>query len=99
MRKERRSPRSRHDSVLELDVPGTLRLVDVSDHGLAFTTTADLDTGRQVRGTVRTLKRGARTFTGKIVWRKRKGNALAYGLEFDGQVPLPALDERLGGSE
>jgi hypothetical protein len=101
----RRSQRARHDSVLELlhmsgdPLPGTLRLVDVSDHGVSFTTTEELPQGALLRGRLRTLKGGPQLFSGRIVRRQIRGSAILYGLDFEGRVPLPPEDLRLGGTD
>lgn len=101
----RRSPRAKHDSVLELThmsgapLPGTLRLVDASDHGLSFRTTEELPQGARLQGVIRTLRSGPQRFTGRIVRKQRGGNAIVYALEFEGRVPLPPEDLRVGGTE
>lgn len=85
----RRSPRVRHDSVLELyDEEGRLAagaatLVDVSSVGISFTTTRAFAKGAQVRGRLRLLDAGVLEITGRVVRLKERTNSTLYGVEFD----------------
>jgi hypothetical protein len=105
-KEKRRAKREQHDSVLELcDVAGRLltgivRLIDVSTHGACFASSETLQEGQQVRGRLRLLRTGPFDVSGRVVWRRRKGNVFLYGLEFDqANRAAPAANENLGGTE
>lgn len=85
----RRSPRVRHDSVLELlDDQGrvtgvALKLSDVSSVGASFSTPRKFTKGAKLRGRMRILGVGVLEFTGRIVRIKERENSTLYGVEFD----------------
>lgn len=92
----RRSPRTPHDSVLELlDDDGRLlagaqRLIDASALGLSFSTTRAFRKGAKIRGRVRLYDAGAFEFTGRVVRLKERSNSNLYGVAFDtvkGRLP------------
>ena len=92
-RENRRAPRTRHDSVLEIfDASGRLievigRLVDVSSVGLCFSSVRPMAVGDKIHARLRLLKEGNLAIEGRIVWTKKKINATFYGVEFDAVVP------------
>ena len=85
----RRSPRTPHDSVLELyDAEGrlladVLKLVDVSTVGASFSTTRTFAKGAKIRGRLRLLGVGVLEIAGRIVRLKERTNSNLYGLESD----------------
>jgi hypothetical protein len=94
----RRSPRTPHDSALELlDDEGRLlagaqRLIDVSALGLSFSTTRVFRKGAKIRGRIRIYERGAFEFEGRVVRLKERSNSNLYGVAFDsikGRLPPP----------
>jgi hypothetical protein len=92
-RENRRSPRTRHDSVLEIfDDSGHLiavigRLVNVSSVGLCFSSVRSMAIGAKIHARLRLLKEGKLDIEGRIVWVKKKINAAFYGVEFDAVNP------------
>jgi len=85
----RRAPRARRDSVLELhDEKGHLiigigRLVNFSAMGACFASTQVFKQGERIHAQLRLLKEGRLNISGHIVWMRRKTNTLLYGIEFD----------------
>src|SRR5262245_34322263 len=85
---KRRSPRSKHDSVLELfDTSGHLiigigKLVDISDTGACFSARQVLDKDQPLRARIRLLKKGILIASARIVWSRKKVNTYHYGIEF-----------------
>lgn len=85
----RRAPRAKHDSVLEIfDESGHLitavgRLVNFSSVGACFSTTKVLDKGEWFRVRLRLLKEGKMEARARVVWSRRKTNAILYGIEFE----------------
>ncbi|OGR95774.1 MAG: hypothetical protein A2V88_15095 [Elusimicrobia bacterium RBG_16_66_12] len=85
----RRSPRFRHDSVLEiLDETGgvlldIVRLVDVSSVGASFATTHAFAKGARIHARLRLLKAGVLKITARVVRVKEKANATLYAVEFE----------------
>ena len=92
----RRSPRSPHDSALELLddegrlLPGAQRLIDVSAAGLSFSTIRVFKKGARIRGRVRIYEQGTFEFEGRVVRLKERSNSNLYGVAFDsvkGRLP------------
>lgn len=85
----RRSPRSRHDSVLEiLDETGDVlldivRLVDVSSVGASFATTHAFAKGARIHARLRLLNAGVLRITAKVVRVKERTNTTLYAVEFE----------------
>lgn len=92
-RENRRAPRSRHNSVLEIfDESGQLiaaigRLVNVSSVGACFSSTHHFEKGQKLVARLRLLKEGRLNVTAKVVWIRRKTNSVLYGIEFEKQKP------------
>lgn len=92
-REQRRAPRARHDSALELFneqgqlLPAAVQtLVDISDTGASFLSTRDFAKGARIRGRVRRFGRPPLDFTGRIVRRREhpaRANSILYAVEFD----------------
>ena len=86
---QRRAPRAKHDSVLEIyDADGHLiigigRLVNFSNVGVCFSSTKVLKKGQKVTARVRLLKEGTLEVMAHVVWVEKKSNSLFYGLEFE----------------
>ncbi len=86
---KRRSPRKRHDSVMEIfDESGHLitgigRLVDVSATGACFSTTRILEVNHPFRVRLRLLMEGPLEMSAHIVWSRKKNNTILYGIAFD----------------
>ncbi len=90
MARERRLvPRRAHDSVMEILSPSgrailrVARLVDVSASGASFASTLTLRPGRLLRARLRLLGEGVLDIEGRIVWARRRANAVQYGLTFE----------------
>jgi len=87
-RENRRAPRSRHDSVLELYdedghfITGVGRLVNFSMVGACFATTKVLKQGEKLKARVRLLKEGTLEVLAHVVWMRKKTNTFLYGIEF-----------------
>ncbi len=88
-KESRRSPRARHNSVLEIfDDAGHLiigigRLVNFSNSGVCFSSTKVLRQGQKLHARMRLLKEGALETGAHIVWVKKLPNTMLYGLQFD----------------
>jgi hypothetical protein len=88
-KENRRAPRSRHDSVLEIfDTGGNLiigigRLINFSNVGVCFSSTKVLTKGQKVHARLRLVKEGALEVSARVVWTEKKSNMMFYGLEFD----------------
>jgi hypothetical protein len=88
-KEKRRSPRKRHDSVLEaFDDSGNLvagigRLVDFSTVGACFSSTKIFEKGSKLHVRLRLLNEGPLEIVSRIVWVRRKVNTFLYGIEFD----------------
>lgn len=85
---KRRAPRARHDSVVELlDASGRRcgsgRLIDFSRVGMCFSSTESFEIGERLQALVRLLKSGRLRVSGRVVWSRRRMNALRYGVAFD----------------
>ena len=84
----RRAPRSRHDSALEIyDKDGHFitavgRLVNFSKTGACFAATKVMAKGEQVLVRLRLLKEGALEASAIVVWARKKTNTVLYGIEF-----------------
>lgn len=85
----RRSPRTPHDSVLELYdednrlTAGVQKLVDVSSVGASFSTTQVFAKGAMIRGRLRLFGVGSLEIAGRIVRVKERSNSTLYAIEFD----------------
>ena len=85
----RRSPRAKHDSVLEIfDGDGHLivgigRLVNFSNTGLCFTSAKTLRQGKKLWARIRLMKDGAMEASAKVVWARKLHNTTLYGIEFE----------------
>jgi hypothetical protein len=85
----RRSPRVRHDSVLEiLDDSGRLldgvaRIIDVSSVGVCFSTTHRFAKGEKITARLRLMDAGVLQITGRVIRVKEKTNSTVYAVEFD----------------
>jgi hypothetical protein len=88
-KENRRAPRHRHDSVMEIyDESGHLitgigRLIDFSKVGVCFSTTKVLKTGEPLHARLRLLKEGVIEVAAHVVWMKKRPNVFLYGLAFD----------------
>lgn len=88
-RENRRAPRTKHDSILEIfDTSGHLiegvgRLVDFSNVGVCFSSTKVLRNGQKLHTRIRLLREGLLEADAHIVWSKKRSNVMLYGLEFD----------------
>ena len=88
-KEKRRAVRTRHDSVLEIFdqeghfIVGIGRLVNFSQVGVCFSTTNALHPGEKLRARLRLLKEGTLEVSARVVWTKKKPNAILYGLAFD----------------
>lgn len=88
-KENRRSSRAKHDSVLEIhDEAGKFiadigRLVNVSIHGVCFSSIAPMAVGQKIQGRLRLLKEGILDIQGRVVWARKKANATLYGIEFE----------------
>lgn len=93
-RENRRAPRSRHNSVMEIfDDSGNLltsigRLVDVSMVGACFSSTKTFTKGQTFRARLRLLKEGKLDVMARVVWSRKKTNSTLYGVEFDARKKL-----------
>ena len=89
----RRSPRRKHDSVLELfDDSGQLitavgRLVNVSAVGMCFSSTKTFHRNDRIQGRLRLLKQGVLLVKGHVVWARRTTNTQIFGVAFDDVRP------------
>ena len=85
----RRAPRRKHDSVLEIYdddgryITGLGRLIDISSVGVRFSTTQVLHKGDRVRARLRLLKEGVLTIVAYVIWTKKLAHTYQYGLHFD----------------
>jgi len=85
----RRSPRIRHDSVLEiLDdsdrvLADVARLVDLSSVGVSFSTTHVFAKGALIHARLRLLSAGVLRITGRVVRIKERSNSILYAVEFE----------------
>src|SRR5579872_3825210 len=88
-KENRRAPRAKRDSVLELHdekgrfITGIGRLVNFSSVGACFASTQVFKLGERIHAQLRLLKEGRLHISGHIIWMKRKTNILLYGIEFD----------------
>ncbi len=88
-KENRRAPRKKHNSVLELLDPKThriqsiTRLVDVSTVGLCFSSPHEYKVGVKLSGRLRLLKEGVLVIQGHVVWVRRASNVYLCGLAFD----------------
>lgn len=88
-KENRRAPRKKHNSVLELLDPQThqvqniTRLVDVSTVGLCFSSPHEFKVGTKLSGRLRLLKEGVLLIQGHVVWVRRESNVYLCGLAFD----------------
>jgi len=86
---QRRAPRTRHDSVLEIYdesghfITGIGRLVNFSKVGVCFSTAKPLVVGEKLRARLRLLNEGTLEVAARVVWARKKPHALLYGLAFD----------------
>lgn len=86
---KRKSRRVKHDSVMEIYdgagklVSAVLRLVDLSNDGVCFTSTQALPRGARIQARLRLLSEGVLYISGRILWTRTKGNATRYGVRFD----------------
>lgn len=87
--KGRAKPRAKHDSVLEIfsaagrAAARAARLVDMSASGICFSSTEAFLVGDKIRARLRLLREGPLVIGGRVVWAKKKANAVHYGVEFD----------------
>jgi len=85
----RRDPRKRHNSVLEIFdgtgklIAGSGRLVDWSPSGARFSSAMDLACGALVRARLRLLDKGALDVSARVVWRRKGPGMNQYGVQFD----------------
>ncbi len=85
----RRAPRARHDSVLELYdssgkfIAGIGRLIDVSRSGACFASNLSLPEGEKFSARLRLLGEAIHDCRARIIWARRKNNAILYGIEFE----------------
>lgn len=90
-RENRRAPRHRHDSVLEIfDDSGHLimgigRLVNFSNVGACFSATKMFTKGQKLQARLRLLKEGRIEVAARVVWVRRRTNSILYGIEFEKQ--------------
>jgi hypothetical protein len=86
---KRRAPRRGHDSVLEIFdesghfITGVGRLVNFSAVGACFATTKKLSPEEPLRVRLRMLKEGKLEAKARVVWSRRKTNAILYGIAFE----------------
>ena len=87
-RENRRAPRAKHDSVLEIFdaenhfITGVGRLVDFSTVGACFSSTKTLSKGEKLHIRLRLLKEGVFEGPAEVVWARKKANANLYGIAF-----------------
>jgi hypothetical protein len=87
-KENRRAPRHRHDSVIEIfDVEGkvaaTGRLQDFSEVGASFIVGDPVVMPDRFRARLRLMDRGVLDAKAHVVWIKREKNMTRYGIAFD----------------
>ncbi len=88
-REMRRSPRAKHDSVVEIfDAEGHLiigigRMINFSNVGICFSSTQVLKKGQRLHARIRLLREGALETSAHIVWVKKRPAFMLYGIAFD----------------
>jgi hypothetical protein len=93
---KRRAPRSRQDSVLEIYdsdghfIMGTGRLVNFSKVGVCISSTKALRLGETLRARLRLLGEGTLEASARVVWVRKKPQAMLYGLAFESVQALRA---------
>jgi hypothetical protein len=85
---KRRAQRDKHDSVVEILRPdgklkATGRLADYSASGISFTSDAAFAKGDRFSARLRLLDKGVLEVTGEVVWVRKEGARVLYGVRFE----------------
>jgi hypothetical protein len=89
LKEGRRSPRGRHDSVVEIYddsgkfIADVVRLVNFSSVGACFSSPKLFAVNARLRLRLRLLREGRLNVSGRIVWAKKRVNTILYGIEFE----------------
>jgi hypothetical protein len=87
-KEKRRSPRNKHDSVIEIfNVEGKVacegRLIDFSQAGASFSSAVPIVMPDKFRVRLRILDKGVLEAQARVAWMRRQKNVTRYGIVFD----------------